>query len=100
MHFRGADGLARVKVGAATAVDQNGQSWPLTVQAEDDTLQIEVPAAVLLAAAYPLAIDPLISAEFGLDQPVEGPTPSTQSAPPPQPVNRAFSSCGHAAKAT
>jgi hypothetical protein len=35
----------------------------------------------LAEAAYPLAIDPLISAEFGVDQPVEGPSPCTRAAP-------------------
>src|SRR5690606_9931404 len=33
---------------------------------------LAVPAEILAAATYPLAIDPVVSAEFGMDAPVTG----------------------------
>jgi hypothetical protein len=81
LHFADAGGIERLKVGAAQAVDQLGRVWPLTLAAGPDYFRVVVPAAVLTEAQYPLAIDPLISAEFGVDQPVASATPCVRAAP-------------------
>src|SRR5262249_53870728 len=41
---------------------------------------LTVPAAVVHAAAYPVVLDPLISPELGMDQPVFGPASGEQWA--------------------
>ena len=84
LHFFDAEGRARVAIGKATAVDRAGRRWPLATEAADANTglaRVIVPASVLSEATYPLAIDPLIGAEFGVDQPVNGPIPCTRSAP-------------------
>jgi hypothetical protein len=81
VHLVDASGVARVKIGQAEAVDASGRRWTVSVRAAGEVVSVEVPGSVLARASYPLAIDPLISAEFGLDQPVEGPSPCTQGAP-------------------
>lgn len=96
-HFADEGGLARVRFGKATAVDAAGHTWPLAVAASQvgsgslagasdpgeaaAELRIEIPSSVLSEAEYPLAIDPAIGPEFGLDNPVIGPAFGDQSTP-------------------
>src|SRR5262249_52535467 len=80
-HFADEEGNARLRVGKATAVDTRGRKWGLGISRESNRLRVQVPKTVLAEAVYPLAIDPLISAEFEMDQPVFDPPPLTQSAP-------------------
>jgi hypothetical protein len=80
LHLAANDGQ-RLKVGPALAIDRLGQQWPVAMEFADGKLEAHVPAAVLAAATYPLAIDPLLSPEFDIDQPVPGPTPCTRAAP-------------------
>ncbi len=81
MHLEDSAGLARIRIGPVTARDISGRNWPVPVEFAGNILRVSVPSEVLGQAAFPLAIDPLISAEFGVDQPVPGPTPSTRAAP-------------------
>ncbi len=81
LRFATADMATRVVVGAVRAVDASGQQWDVPTERDGELLRIQVPAAVLAQAEYPLAVDPLISPEFELDNPVLGPSPSTQGAP-------------------
>ena len=82
-HFADADGISRLRVGRAAAVDSTGRRWPLATTLIDDRMRIEVPEEILTAAAYPLAIDPVISPEFGVNQPmavpIQGTTPTVAS---------------------
>jgi hypothetical protein len=71
-HFADANGQARLRVGEAKAVDADGRAWPLTTTVAANQLMIQVPAEILSAASYPLAIDPVITPEFGVDAPVYG----------------------------
>jgi len=73
--------LPRIKVGRAQAVDRQGRAWPLTLEVAQHRMRVEVSADVLAEADYPLAIDPLLTPEFGLDSAVPGPSPSTRTAP-------------------
>ncbi len=81
VHFSDAIGTPRLKISPVTAMDQAGHHWPVPLVMAGENLRIEVPSEVLAAASFPLAIDPIVSAEFGLDQPVPGPTPCTRAAP-------------------
>ena len=72
-HFADAQGMARVRIGKVTAVDSAGKRWDLAMNVVKDRLQINLPETLLAAATYPLAIDPVISPEFGIDQPLAFP---------------------------
>ena len=77
-------GTARVCAGNATAIDALGNRWDLTMHAAPDNsgrLVIELPTEVQAEAVYPLAIDPIISAEFGMDQPVSSAASGSQGNP-------------------
>jgi len=77
----GDSSMPRVKVGQAQVVDHDGRTWPLTVQFGSNQIRVEVPTEVLAAAAYPIAIDPLLTPEFGLDSVAQGTSPATRAAP-------------------
>jgi len=80
-HFADGTGLARICVGNVTVVDVSGRSWSVPTTVEGNRLSVEVPGAVLAQADYPLAIDPVISPEFGMDNPVIVPSASDQFTP-------------------
>ncbi len=81
LHYAGANGVTRVKVGSVLAVDTRGRSWPLSFQAVGELLRVVVPGELLALATFPLAMDPIISPEFGVDQPASGPSPCTRAVP-------------------
>ena len=65
----GNDGVGRVRISGATAVDAAGKRCELAMRTDSDRIVYELPATFLASAAYPLAVDPIISAEFGMDKP-------------------------------
>ncbi|MGH7150211.1 MAG: hypothetical protein ACREIU_05920, partial [Planctomycetota bacterium] len=58
--------LGGVRYGEATAIDAAGARVPAATAFEGGILEIRVPADFVASAAYPLTIDPVISA-FGVD---------------------------------
>lgn len=80
LHFADASGLG-ARYGAATWTDARGSSTPVRVRYEAGQVLMEVPAEVVEAAAYPAALSPTISPEFGMDTPVSGPAARIQSNP-------------------
>ena len=81
LHLIDTTGTSRVKIGQVTARDFAGRSWPVPMEVAGNTLRVTVSGDVLDQASFPLAIDPVISAEFGVDQPIQGPSPCTRAAP-------------------
>lgn len=79
--FAGSQREAAIQIGHAVAVDSAGKRLRLETVAKPGGLAIRVPESLLETAQYPLAIDPLISAEFELSAPVTTPAPSAQFAP-------------------
>ncbi|AKT38190.1 hypothetical protein [Chondromyces crocatus] len=82
-HYRDdATGLG-VRVGLATWIDARGTTTPVTVHALPDAsaLELRVPADVLAASSYPAVLDPILSPEAGLDQPLLGQASGAQSHP-------------------
>ncbi|HXI51144.1 MAG TPA: Calx-beta domain-containing protein [Candidatus Saccharimonadales bacterium] len=80
-HFADASGTARVRVGQAFAVDAAGTRWELATTAPADgsgRLVVRLPAEIQAEAQYPLAIDPVVGAEFGMDLPVSNPSSGGQ----------------------
>jgi hypothetical protein len=66
-HFVDQNGIARMRFGKVTAVDSAGFKWNLHIDAVHEGLNIKIPAQILARASYPLAIDPEISPEQGID---------------------------------
>jgi hypothetical protein len=69
-HFADDNGVARMRIGSVTVVDAAGWRTEGTSEVRDDLLIVQVSDDVLTTAQFPLAIDPLISPEFGIDEPV------------------------------
>jgi Calx-beta domain len=81
-HFADRQGNARVWIGRAEAVDAAGTRWDLETRVAPDRsgkLIVELPVEIQAEAVYPLAIDPVIGPEFGLDQPVACAASGTQA---------------------
>jgi hypothetical protein len=78
-HFADGTGTARLRVGNVRTVDSAGRRWEVTTHGERNGLRVEVPETTLAQATYPLAIDPVISPEFGMDNPV--PVPASGLTP-------------------
>jgi uncharacterized protein (TIGR03382 family) len=75
-----ASGLG-VRYGAATLVDARGARTPLEVRWTGEELAVVVPEAVVEGAAYPVEIDPSVSAEIGIDTSIALPDLLDQVAP-------------------
>ncbi|MBI3851780.1 MAG: cadherin-like domain-containing protein [Verrucomicrobia bacterium] len=80
-HFADATGTARLRVGNVKVVDAAGASWDAAMEVNENQLRFTVPEAILAQATYPLAIDPVIGTEFGIDAPVFVPAAGNQSTP-------------------
>jgi hypothetical protein len=80
-HFADRTGTARLRVGNATIADAAGRQWEVPTQFRAGALAVTVPGSILAEAVYPVAIDPLISPEFGMDTPIVVPAPAAQQNP-------------------
>lgn len=81
LHFlEGPRGLG-VRYGPAAWIDAAGRRHPLVVRALDRAIHIEVPEAQLAQSRYPARLDPLLSPELGMDNPVVGPIQVNQEEP-------------------
>jgi hypothetical protein len=80
-HYADGTGTARLRVGNVTLADVAGGRWQVAIEASREVLRITVPASILAQATYPLAIDPLISPEFGMDAPIVVPAAAAQQNP-------------------
>ena len=82
-HLADANGMARVRISNAYAVDSVGNRWelPMTMAPNDGLITITLPADIQSRAVYPLAIDPVVGPEFGMDKAVPGPASGAQANP-------------------
>ncbi|MEO1333679.1 MAG: putative metal-binding motif-containing protein, partial [Myxococcota bacterium] len=78
-HFVDSEGRARVRVGPAFLVDASGQRTAIESQTTEDGLRYAVPKTLLASATYPIALDPIVSPEFGVDEPIYDHTYSSQN---------------------
>jgi hypothetical protein len=67
--------------GDATWVDATGARSAVPVAFTGGELVITVPAAIVRTSAYPAVLDPVVSAEYGLDTPIPGPAAGSQFSP-------------------
>lgn len=70
------------RVGHGTFVDAAGVETPVPVSFEAGVLVLRVPETVLDRALFPAVLDPVISPEFDLEQPVRHPTSAYQQEAP------------------
>lgn len=80
LHFNDSSG-AGVRYGRATWVDATERRTPLTTTFRNGSIFINVPGEVLRDSVYPAVLDPTISPEFGIDQPVIVPAEENQLDP-------------------
>ncbi|MHA7630440.1 Ig-like domain-containing protein [Corallococcus sp. M7] len=81
LHFRDERTGLGFRYGHAAWVESSGRSTPLQARYVAGSLQFRVPAEVLAATAFPATVEPVVSPEFGMDQPVPGPQTSSQTRP-------------------
>ncbi len=72
LHFGVPDGGAMVRYGHGTWIDAAGRRTPLPARFENGRITLRVPHVVVEGASYPAVLDPIISPEFAVDQPVPG----------------------------
>ncbi|UQA55234.1 hypothetical protein [Polyangium aurulentum] len=66
-----ASGLG-LRFGRATWIDAAGRRSRVEVRGEEGRLVMRVPERVLASSAYPAVLDPLVSPEIGVDEPIAG----------------------------
>ncbi|RKG88411.1 cadherin-like domain-containing protein [Corallococcus terminator] len=81
LHFKDARTGLGFRFGHAAWVESSGRSTPLQAEYLAGAIQFRVPAAVLAASTFPATVTPVISPEFGMDQPVPAPQSASQSKP-------------------
>ncbi len=79
LHF--AAGPRAVRYGHATWVDARGTRTPVEATWAAGAIELSVPAEVLAASEFPAVLDPLVSAEVAVDQPVYFATYRPESPP-------------------
>ena len=82
-HFADGNGIARVRISNAFAVDSAGNRWalPMEVAQANGQLTVTLPADIQARAIYPLAIDPVVGPEFGMDKAISGSSSGSQANP-------------------
>ncbi|MFO0547308.1 MAG: DUF4215 domain-containing protein [Polyangiaceae bacterium] len=71
LHFADADGVPRVRISDAEVVDALGRRLPVAMEVYGGGgVRFRVDAANIDSAVFPIALDPTLSAEFGMDLPV------------------------------
>ncbi|MCY1023848.1 cadherin-like domain-containing protein [Pyxidicoccus sp. MSG2] len=73
LHFKDARTGLGFRYGHTAWVEASGRSTPLQARYVAGDIQLRVPAAVLASTTFPATVAPVISPEFGMDQPVPGP---------------------------
>src|SRR6266404_4313246 len=80
-HFADADGISRLVFGKARVVDAAGRTWDVPVTVTENRLSLTVPGVILAQSQYPVALDPVIGPEFGVDNPILSPSTIAQVKP-------------------
>ena len=81
LHFADQKSGLGVRYGWATLIDAGGARTAIRGRFIGGEIVIKVPAAVLQQARFPAVLDPVISAEYGMDQPVTGVAWRSQTRP-------------------
>jgi hypothetical protein len=81
LHFADEHTGLGFRYGHATWVDHAGRRTQLRAEYARGHIHLKVPGALVDSSAYPAVLDPLITPEFGMDNPVREPEPAAQTVP-------------------
>jgi len=80
LHFRDPIRGLGIRYGLATWRDATGHEESLVPRMEGRDIVLRIPEELVDTAAYPVVLDPIISAEYAMDTPIVGPAADTQIA--------------------
>lgn len=80
-HFADGNGIPRVRMSEVLLVDADLNKTTLPVSLNENSFSIELDDSVLRSAKFPIVIDPVLSPQFELDQPVLGLAKTAQFSP-------------------
>jgi hypothetical protein len=81
LHFLDAASGLGLRYGRANWIDAVGARTAVDTLWAANGIEIRIPASLVDRSAFPAAVDPIISPEFGMDQPIDGPAPASQDLP-------------------
>ena len=81
LHFVDPNSGVGLRYGHATWVDGDGIRTAVPTTFTDGEILLRVPGALLDRSSYPAVLDPVISPEFGMDSPAQGPAWGAQRVP-------------------
>ncbi|WP_223639439.1 Ig-like domain-containing protein [Corallococcus sp. EGB] len=81
LHFKDEQTGLGVRYGHAAWVEASGRSTPVLARYVAGALQLRVPEEVVSSSVFPATVAPVISPEFGMDQPVPGRQTSLHEKP-------------------
>lgn len=81
LHFADASTGLGFRYGHGAWVDANGIETRVEARYVSAAIELVVPGSVVARSAYPAVLDPTISPEIGMDEPVLSRAPDEQSAP-------------------
>ena len=80
-HFVDASTGVGARYGVATWIDARGTRTPVHIGFDGSALVLTVPAEIVEGSDYPALLDPNVSPEFGIDNPVASTSIAAQSKP-------------------
>jgi hypothetical protein len=72
LHFKDRKSGTGIRYGIATWIDAQGTRTRIVPRMENGRILLTVPAALVARSAFPAVLDPIISPEEGMDQPIVG----------------------------
>ncbi len=78
LHFVDPKTKIGARYGWATWIDAAGRRTEVRGRFEGGNIVMAVPATVVDGASYPAVLDPVVTSEFGMDNPVSGPAQQNQ----------------------
>ncbi|WP_338873115.1 Ig-like domain-containing protein [Myxococcus stipitatus] len=81
LHFSDAKTGAGLRYGLGTWIDAKGQRTEVIPSFQDGAIVLSIPEETLKASVFPAVLDPVLSPEFGIDQPVVSVEPKDQHTP-------------------
>ena len=81
VHFKDSKSGLGFRYGHATWIDATGEETPVESIWRRGEIVLSVPEAAVARSRYPAVLDPTITPEFAVDQPIIGPAPWDQNEP-------------------
>lgn len=88
LHFVGREHGLGFRYGHATWIDAREQRASVEARWVEDSIELRIPSDVVERSSYPAVLDPVIGPEFGVDEPVYGPSSGASESEPSIASNR------------